>query len=628
MNKFQPFYLDNRINLIPSGTWDQHKLIPTILQSKLSAILGYDYIEIERPKDSNHGDYSTNIALKVAKQLQSNPRSLAEELVNKITSSNELNEIVSKVEIAGPGFINFFIDLQYIWKSYFESTLDINQVGKNNILSGKTIMMEYAHPNPFKAFHIGHLRNIILGESLIRILETHGANVLRVNYQGDVGMHIAKSIWGLLQIIQEENINLEIFENSTHKLKVQLLGRAYAKGAGAYKEDPEAEKEIKDINHTVYAIAQDIEIEKYNWTPSIRYSDFIKSDKYSFEKIASLWKLGVRWSLEYLESNIYKRLYTTFLRQYMESETQYLSEKNINLAIEQGILEKSDGAIVFKGEKYGLDTRVFLNSLQLPTYEGKELGLAELEFTDYGNIDLCIHNVAVEQISFFKVTFKVQELLNSQLYKGKQYHSAYEFVGLKKGKMSSRTGNVVLAEDVLDEAHNKIREIVEQRESTNFTSENIEDIAIGSIKYSFLNISPYSYLAFDLDKSVNFEGDSGPYIQYVFARANKILADYGKEITFDPHQKYNFSEIEAKLLLKLTQFGDAVIEAGKNLSPNNITSYLHELSQIFNSFYKNNKILKEPDLAEQSKRLLLTKSTATIVQKGLDLLGIKVVAQM
>ena len=346
-----------------------------------------------------------------------------------------------------------------------------------------------------------------------------------------------------------------------------------------------------------------------------------------------MWDIGKKWSLEKF-AQIYTRVYSTFQREYMESEVLELCNKYISEAREKGILKDSEGAVIFDGEKDGLETRVFLNSLGLPTYEGKELGLAYLEFTDWGGIDLCIHNVAVEQIGFFKVTFKVEALLNPKMYDKKQYHNAYEFVGLKSGKMSSRTGKVVLGEDILDEANLKIKKIISQKE--NMVEQEVDNIAevvgVGAIKYSFLNISPKSYLAFDIDKSISFDGDSGPYLQYTYARAHRIVTKAAQDnLQVDPNnenQNVELQEYEVDILKQIEHFEDSIIEATKNLAPNILCRYLFELAQKYNIFYKNLQILTEENINKKMFRIELSYAVALIINKGLYLLGIKTVETM
>ena len=456
-------------------------------------------------------------------------------------------------------------------------------MGKN-----KKIMVEFAHPNTHKLFHIGHLRNISIGESLVRILEAVGNKIIRTNYQGDVGLHIAKCLYKVKS--EKSKINSLI----TVEDKIKFLGEAYTKGQKAYDEDEKAKKEIIEINGMIY--------------------------KNSGE-IIPLWQETRQWSLDYFD-NIYKRVGSKFDRLYFETEFANKGIEICKRAEKKGILKKSKGALVFEGKKYGLDTRVFINGLGYPTYEGKELALAEKEFSEFGELDKLIHVVTPEQKSFFKVTFKVEELLNKKKFKNKQYHLAYEWVKLKEGKMSSRTGNVVEAEWLINKAKEKIIGKFKCDQKT------AEIIAISAVKYSFLKNSVFNQIAFDFDESVSLEGNSGPYLLYTYVRTRSVLRKSNSDHTLINHLiKVNFNYEENTLLRTLCNFPEIVFEAAKNLAPNLIANYLFDLAQKYNLFYQKHKILEAEDNVRYL-RLLLTKATGETIKKGLSLLGIKTVDKM
>src|SRR3989338_2475991 len=323
-------------------------------------------INLEHPTNPNFGDYSTSIALKLVKTLKKKPLQIADEIKKNLPE----DDLIEKVEIVKPGFINFRISAKYFLaklEKFSEGKFDYLQhhLGKN-----KKLMIEFAHPNTHKLFHIGHLRNISIGESLVRILETAGNKVIRTNYQGDIGLHIAKTLWYMKNKITEKELD-ELRKKSLHE-KMIFLGKAYSQGQIAY-DDEKTKKEIIEINGMIYKKNGDI---------------------------IPLWKETVKWSFEYFEQ-IYKRLYSKFDRLYPESE---FSDKGIEIcrqAEKKGILKISKGALVFDGKSYGLDTRVFINSLGYPTYEGKELALAEKEISEFGELDKIIHVVTPEQKSFF-----------------------------------------------------------------------------------------------------------------------------------------------------------------------------------------------------------------------------------
>ncbi len=540
-------------------------------------------ILLDHPSDSQFGDLTTNIAFKLSKQLKKNPYQIAQDIVKNLPK----NDAVEKVEVVKPGFINFWIrDSQFIKPleqfSHGEFIFPTFHFGKN-----KKLMIEFAHPNTHKLFHIGHLRNISIGESLVRILETVGNQVIRSNYQGDIGLHIAKCLWFIKYKTTKEEFDT-IRKAPVHD-RMTFLGKAYAAGQVAY-DDEQLKKQITQINGMIYKREGDV---------------------------LDLWEETKKWSFDYLEE-IYKRVYTKFDRLYPESEFDRRGIEICKTAEKKGVLKQSKGALVFDGTPYKLHTRVFINSLGYPTYEGKELALAEKEFSEFGELDKCIHVVTPEQTSFFQVTFKVEELLDVKKFKGKQFHLAYEWVKLKEGKMSSRTGNVIEAEWLIDKAKEKILGQFKCDKDT------AEIIAIAAVKYSFLKNGVFSQIAFDFDESISLEGNSGPYLLYTYVRTQSILnkeKEYRipKEVTLNPQERM--------LAQSLSNYQEVVMIAAKNLSPNLIANYLFDLAQKFSLFYEKCPILKAKE-SEKNLRLLLTSATAQVIRNGLYLLGIKTVKKM
>jgi arginyl-tRNA synthetase len=336
-------------------------------------------------------------------------------------------------------------------------------------------------------------------------------------------------------------------------------------------------------------------------------------------EIMPLWTETRQWSLEYFDQN-YKRFYSHFDRLYFESEFYERGVEIVNDALKKGILEKSQGAIIFNGKKYGIDTRVFVNSLGFPTYEGKEPALAEKEFTDFGELDKAIHVVTPEQTSFFKVTFKVEELLDEKKYKDKQYHLIYEWVKLKAGKMSSREGNIIEANWLIDEVKKKILEKSKCDEKT------AEVLAVASVKYSFLRNGTQTIIHFDIDESIAVDGNSAPYLIYTYVRCLSVLkkSNDNNEIV-EQFDKANVDELN--VLRLVNQFPEIVQQAAIQLSPNLIANYLYDLTQRYNYFYQKNKIL-ESEKETKIFRLMLTKAVGKIIKEGLYLLGIKTVEKM
>ncbi|MBN2222235.1 MAG: arginine--tRNA ligase, partial [Vallitaleaceae bacterium] len=343
----------------------------------IKRVINVDEIHLETPEREEYGDYSSNVAMqlfskseirstkyetnsksKISNSKQgtnksiaaghNSPRELAEKIAEQLRRDKELQKIVERIEVAGPGFINFHLTRSVLVKELENILSTGDKYGKTHTLKNKKIMVEFAHPNTHKAFHIGHLRNIALGESICRILEFSGYEIIRANYQGDVGMHIAKALWGIKK--------LSFKDPGGVKTRVEFLGKAYTAGATAYEDDEKAKEEIHKINKEIYS-QEDEEINKlYNETR--------------------------KWSLDYFES-IYERVYTKFDRLYFESECYESGKKYTYEALEKGILKRSEGAIIFPGSEYGLHDRVFVTKEDVPTYEAKDFGLIKLQMKEY-----------------------------------------------------------------------------------------------------------------------------------------------------------------------------------------------------------------------------------------------------
>ncbi|HNW71328.1 MAG TPA: arginine--tRNA ligase [Candidatus Paceibacterota bacterium] len=547
---------------------------------------------VEHPENFNNGDYSTNVALACSKQLEKTPRDLAVKIVEELLK-NKIKEI-EKIEIAGPGFINFYLSREFFTYSVKEILKQKENWGKEKTLLGKKVMIEYTQPNPFKPFHIGHLMSNAIGESISRIVEFSGAEVIRANYQGDVGPHVAKAIYGLKKFGLPDT-------KKTIAEKARFIGEIYVKGNDAYENDENAKKEIDIINKKIYDKTDD-EINKiYNW--------------------------GRKITLEAFEE-IYKLLGTKFDKYYFESEMAEIGKKIVEKNI-GNIFEESDGAIVFHGEKYDpkLHTRVFVNSQQLPTYEAKELGLTLTKFKKnlFGKkLDLSIVTTASEQAEYMRVVQKAISIMHPDLEK-RMKHITHGMMRLADGKMSSRKGNIVTGESLLNDSLNMIREKISKREFSDIEKENIAEIVgVSSLKYSILKSSIGSDIIFDFEKSISFEGDSGPYLQYTAVRANSIIQ---KSKEFNLKNGKEIPKEITDLEKMLYQFVEIVNRSYKEFAPHYIATYLVELASAFNTFYGNTKIL-ENDNKYIIYHLELVKSFYQTMKNGLWLLGIKTPEKM
>ncbi len=557
-------------------------------------------IELELPENDLFGDYSTNIALILAKKEGKNPQELASELVEKINLESGLP---AKVE-ARAGFINFWLNREVLLKNLQEIAREKEKFGKSQILKGKKIILEFTDPNPFKEFHIGHLYTNTVGEALARLIEAGGAQVKRANYQGDVGLHVAKAIWGMVNKMREDNLTLQKLGEKSLAERIKFMGEAYALGARAYEEDKVAQGEMNSLNQKIF--------EK---DPEIK----------------DLYESGRKWSLEYFEG-LYKRLGTKFDFYYFESEVGKAGEEIVRKNLKKGIFEKSKGAVIFPGSKYGFHDRVFINSLGLPTYEAKEIGLAPAKYKDFP-YDLSIIITGNEINEYFKVLIKVISLIYPDLGK-KAMHIGHGMVRFPEGKMGSRTGNVVTAEMLLQEVKSETEKINES---------SSEAVTVGAVKYAFLKVGIGKDITYNVNESLSLEGNSGPYLQYTAARCNSVLVKAGlKGVSFTAARSngspakvglkgvsskagYNLKAEEASILRSLFRFSAVIEIATKSYSPNLLCNYLYDLASKYNNFYNADRIIGSEN---QDFRLALTAGVGQILKNGLGLLGIETPEKM
>ncbi len=541
------------------------------LQNEINAILK-DF-GVQNPKAIltpavylDKGDYSTNAAMAYAKELGKNPMELAEEIKSKLDAKN-----FSKVEVAAPGFINFFFTPEYFANSL---TSEI----KNNIFAGKKFFIEHTQPNPFKEFHIGHLMNNSIGESVARVVKENGAEVQTATYHGDKGLHVAKAVWAI--------------RNGTP------LKEAYATGHKAFEEDEKAKSEIAEINKKIYE-ESDIDLNE-------------------------IYEKGRGESLSFFD-DMYKRLGSEFDYHFFESESGEVGKELVLENLGKVFEEGEEGAIIFRGENFEpkTHTRVFLNKDKLPTYEAKELGLAEVK-KDFFAYDTSITITANEQDSFFKVV----EVAIGEVFpelKGKLHHLSHGLLKLPTGKMSSREGNIISAEDLINQVKEKVLEKMKDGEVPEEEKDSIsEAIALGAIKYTILRSAIGGDIIFDFDKSISFEGDSGPYLQYAIVRANSILKK-ASPMTVIGELPEGWQTTNLERLLE--RYGNVVEKAGVEYAPHDITTYLTELAGEFNSFYASHKIIDDTDPTSPYK-LALTDAFVKVMTNGLGLLAIKVPSQM
>ncbi len=519
-------------------------------------------VELTRPEEQ-FGDYSTNVAMRLAGKLNKNPRDVAEQIIDKLKMN---------ASIAGPGFINIRLSDKAIFDFTFRAT-DLSET-----LRGKTVVAEYSDPNPFKALHAGHLYTSLVGDGVSNLLETAGAVVKRVNFGGDVGLHVGKAMWAILQKPEAEHP--EKLQDIPEDERAGWVSERYVEGHTAYTENDQVKKEITEVNKRVYQVHAD-------------------QDKNS--PFAQIYWTCRQWSYDGFDQ-LYRRLgMKPFDKYYPESAVDSLGLETIRKHTGT-VYEESEGAIIFRGESFGLFTQVFVNSEGFTTYAGKDVGLIQQKYIDY-RYDVSFIITDFSQKDHLSVVMRSIEQYEPELV-AKTIHHTHGRINFADGsKMSSRSGNVVMANDVIDATFAAARS-------------NDEPIILGAIRYSFLKNRIGGNIAYDPEESVAQEGNSGPYLQYALVRARSILGKVeakSSEVTIDSLDQY-----ERSLARKLSMYGEAFEMALNDYSPHHIAVYLYELAQIFNRFYENSRVEGDP---REAIRVQLVRSYEKVLSHGLGLLG-------
>ena len=545
-------------------------------------------------KDIDRGDLYTNFALVTSKVFNQNPIVVAMNLTEYLNQQLDKN-IFKKIE-AADAYVNFCL-------------VDNFEIAKNTIIyhkdfTGKKIAYEYTDPNPMKEFHIGHLMNNTIGESLSRMGEIAGATIKRYSYQGDAGRHLAVTMWGL-RFMETPWPDAETISVTD---KVKFLGQAYAIGnkkLAEVREKGDGSDEYKKVISEIEVMNQKI---------------YDRSD----EEVNGLYDQGREWSLQKFEE-LYDILGTKFDYYFFESITAPLGLSMIkeNLTKTDSVFSHGDNdAIIFKGEDHGLHTRVFINAKGIPTYEAKEIGLAKMKY-DLWNFDRSIVMTANEQNEVFKVTNKVITMLMPDIG-SKMEHISHGMMKLVGEKMSSRTGKVIAGDELVEDMMAASYEKMKDRDLTEDEKKNISrDVAVAGIKFSILKQNFRKDIIFDKEKSLSLEGDSGPYIQYAVVRINSIVKKTeglevvsGKELS-----------IEAENLNRtLWRYNHMCFKAVDEYAPQYIAQYLIDLASRFNAFYNKNKIIEDEKVSKELFDLCV--KTRDVLTQGLTVLGIRVVERM
>jgi len=518
----------------------------------------------------------------------------AGEIADLVKKYTDLPEEFEKIESVN-GYLNLYFKTSIYAQRIIEKILaETETFGKG--IAGQKIMVEFSQPNTHKAFHVGHLRNMVLGDAICRILDLAGNEVTRANYIGDIGLHVIKWLWNY--------INHHQGQTPPADAATRWMGDIYSEAIKRLDENPDLEAEVRDL---------------------FRQWDVKEPD------IVDLWKTTRQWSLDAFKE-VYSLLDIRFDKIYLESEVEDSGKEIVERLISSGIAqdERPEGAVIVDLDKVlGTENQyrvlVILRSDGTSLYSTKDLSLAIKKFTDFP-LDQSVYVIDVRQSLYMKQIFKVLEILGFD-WATRCYHLAYEIVNLPGNvTIASREGTVVLLENLIEEAEKRAKAIVEEKNpdlSEELIVEVSRKVALGALKYSLLSRDNTKVITFDWESAMDVNGQAAPYIQYAYVRANSILRKVHFSIPESVKLGYTLSEAEIELVDILSRFPQEVEKAAKDMRPLLIANYAYDLAKAFSNFYNLCPVLNA-ETEIKNFRLTLVAAVRQLIENSLGLLGIQV----
>ena len=564
-----------------------------LFSENINNIFGADYtekVDIQNSTKKEFGDFQTNFAMVSSKLIGKNPREIASTLVDNFKE----NDIIEKLEIAGPGFINIYLKNNFLNEEL--KKVENEKYDFSFLNTDKTIIIDYSSPNIAKRMHIGHLRSTIIGDSIKRTLQFLGFHTLADNHIGDWGTQFGKLI-----VAYKNWLNKKSYEEDP----IGELERIYVQFSDEAKKNPALEDEARE------------ELKK------LQLGD---------EENQKLWKEFIDISLkEY--NKIYDRLGVNFDYYYGESFYNDMMPAVLEELKEKGIAREDQGALVVFFENDKLSPAIVQKKDGSFLYTTSDL--ATMKFRkDELNVDEAVYLTDDRQQNHFKQVFEIGEMLGEP-YNYKKTHVVFGIMRFGDGMIfSSRSGNIIRLVDLLDEAKTQVKKVIDEK-NPNIPEEEKEKIAeivgSGAIKYFDLSQNRTSDITFTWDKVLSFEGNTGPYLQYTYVRIMSIFRKL-KEENINVENKdiilENMNGVERELAVELLRFPQTVVKSYESYRPNIIADYLFDIAKLFNNFYNSNSILKEENKKVMDARILLAEKTAFILKEGLGLLGINTVDRM
>ncbi len=566
---------------------------------------------LEHPQDETYGDFSTNAAFLAGKKLGKPPLHLAEELKENFPSL----DFISDVSVAKPGFLNFRVKSEVVASELLDILRLQEKYGSNSKGKGKKWLLEHTSPNPNKAMHIGHLRNNVIGMALAKIWEFSGIKVTLDCIDNNRGIAIAKLMWGFLQFARKTPAGTATIDSwfshqddwhtpeSEGMRPDRFVDDLYVKGEKDFSENEESAKAVRKI-----------------------VVDWEAHDK----KVWALWEHVLKYSYEG-QSRTLARLMSRWDKVWHEHEHYEKGKEFVERGLREGIFRKlEDGAVLTDLEsKYGIADTILMKSDGTALYITQDLALTELKH-DAFDAGKMFWLIGPEQSLAMRQMFAACDQLGINRYDD-CIHLSYGRMNIKgQGKMSSRLGNVIYIDDLIDLAKEEIMKRMDDSQFSKEEAESIaEKVAVGAVKYSILKVGRTMNMEFDIESSIAFEGNSGPYIQYTCVRTQSLLKKLEEEVDFKKIVIPDSLNIEEESLLRyLYRFGETVLESTESYSPHFVCTYLHELSKRYNALYNEHMILREPDEKMRHFRILLTAATGQILRNGLTVLNIEVPERM
>ena len=602
-------------------------LISKAAGEAVKALYGLEANEKTLQLQKTRSEFEGNLTLVVfpfVKAARKSPEQTAQEIGEYLVQNCEA---ISKYNVV-KGFLNLSI-AESAWLSLLQAIDQDDNYGKKSVdENSDLVMIEYSSPNTNKPLHLGHVRNNLLGWSLAQIMEANGNKVVKTNIVNDRGIHICKSMLAWLKYGNGET------PESSGKKGDHLIGDYYVAFDKHYRE------EVKEL------VAQGMDEEKAKQeAPLIKEAhEMLVKWEQNDPEVRALWEKMNNWVYAGFDET-YKKMGVGFDKIYYESQTYLKGKAKVEEGLTKGLFERhDDGSVWADLTNEGLDQKLLLRSDGTSVYMTQDIGTAEMRFQDYP-IDKMIYVVGNEQNYHFQVLSILLDRLGFKW--GKELvHFSYGMVELPNGKMKSREGTVVDADDLMElMVEDAYKTSMELGKFDDMTEEERREIArivgMGALKYFILKVDARKNMLFNPEESIDFNGNTGPFIQYTYARIRSILrkeeSGKMKEITSTANEQQNIplstfnfplSTKEIELIQKMSEFGAAVEQAGKDYSPSGIANYCYELTKVFNQFYHDFSILNEPDEQKKAVRLMLAKNVAKIIKNGMGLLGIEVPERM